>query len=133
MGGGSIPKVPSLALQAKGSPSRDGEVAEGGLDLLSTRCAAPRHVRSLPVVTPASATMSNEVTVAWSGVGAAREGWRITGNRVGAGEQRKGKFDTNSSVLPPKSSQCSAAKILLWLGLSGKLCHLSSVSRLMTF
>ena len=39
----------------------------------------------------------------WGG-GVAREGWRITGNWVGAGEQRKGKFDTNSSALPAKSS-----------------------------
>lgn len=53
---------------------------------------------------PTGATMSNEVLVAGSGVGVAREGWRITSNWVGAGEQRKGKFDTNASVLPSKSS-----------------------------
>lgn len=79
-------------------------MAEGGTDLWSARCATPQNVQSLPVVTPAGAIMSNEVTVGGSGVGVATEGWRITGNQVGAGEQRKGKFDTNSSVLPSKSS-----------------------------
>lgn len=94
----------SRALQAKASSSGDGEVAEGGSDLRSARRATPRRAQSPPVVTPAGATMSNEVTVAGSGAGVASEGWRITGNRVGAGEQRKGKLNANSSVLPSKSS-----------------------------
>lgn len=64
------------------------------------------------VVTPGGATMSNEVTAA----GGAGKGWGIRRNQVGAGEQREGKFDTNSSVLPCKSPQSSVDKMLLWPG-----------------
>lgn len=100
----------------KENTSGDGEVARGGSDPWSARCVTPQHVQSLPVGTSAGTTMKNEVMVAGSVVGVAREGWRITGKWVGAGEQRKRKFDTNVSVLPSKSSQCSSANRLLWLG-----------------
>lgn len=72
-GGGSILVAWSLALQVKASSSRDMEVAEGGSDLWSTHCATLEHVQSLPVITLASATMSNEVMVAGSEADVARE------------------------------------------------------------
>jgi len=59
----------SIAVQAKARSCGAGEVAEGGSDPRSARCATLRHVRSLPVITLARATMSNEVTVTGSGVG----------------------------------------------------------------
>lgn len=69
LGRGSIPTTWSLVPQEKESSSRDMEVAQGTSDLRSTRCATPGYVRSLPVVTPAAATMSNEVPVAGSSNG----------------------------------------------------------------